>query len=74
MSVELSQPSPLVYANRLTVGHLVNAFLDSPVLRTRIRIGRVNEDGKTVRVAKTDITADSLQASPGERVVIYEVI
>jgi hypothetical protein len=74
MSKEQSGIKPIVIAERLNAENLLCAFLDSPILRTRIKIGRLNPDGKTATVGKQTVPIDNSQADPGDTVITYEII
>jgi hypothetical protein len=72
MSPEQGEVKPFVYAYKLNLPNLVNAFLDSPIVHSRIHIGTLGQDGKIVNTGKTTIVADNVSAKPGDRVVTYE--
>jgi hypothetical protein len=74
MSKEFGELKPIVIAERLNTENLLCAFLDSPILRTRINIGKLNPDGNTATVGKRTIQIDNCQAAPGDTVVTYEII
>ena len=73
MSIESRIP-PFMYAEKFSFKNLVGALLDSPILRTRIHIGKVALDGKTVQTRSGDLSPNHIDASPGEKVVTHEVI
>ncbi|HET7099201.1 MAG TPA: hypothetical protein VFI61_03150 [Patescibacteria group bacterium] len=61
-------------ADELTLGNVVFAFLDYSILGKYIRIGKLNEDGKTVVVKGETVTPDNLDpnAKPGKKVIVYK--
>jgi len=73
MSIEQSgEFRPFRQANPLTIPNVIGAILDSPITRTRIRIGTLAEDGKTVMLKQGTLQVDRADAQPGQRVVVHE--
>jgi len=74
MLKERNEIKSLIIADKLSPRNLLHAFLDSPILRTRIHIGRLSTDGKTLAAGKQTITIDNCQAKPGDIVITHEII
>ena len=64
---------PFRQASTLSIPNVINAFLDSPIARTRISIGTLAEDGRTVMTKRGTVQVDRAEARPGQKVVVYEI-
>lgn len=73
MSLERARVKPIVIAEKLSLKNVVLAILDSSVMHTRIHIGTLDSEGKTVYTHKHHISVDNCQAEPGDKVVTHEV-
>lgn len=73
MTQEHSEIKPIVNVEKFSLLNLLSAFFDSPIIRTRIHIGTLDKDGKTVITGKKSIQADNVEAKPGDKVITHEI-
>jgi len=73
MSIEQNgEFRPFRQANPLTISNVIGAILDSPINCTRIRIGTLAEDGRTVILRQGTLEVNRADAQLGQRVVVHE--
>ena len=77
MTIELDRdPKPIIRAERFTLTNTFWALLNSRIRDTlKIRFGVSNEDGTVTLAGRsgTVIEVDTLEARPGEKVVVYRI-
>lgn len=73
MSLEQGHFKPIINADKFSLRNLLEAILDSSVGATSIHIGKLELDGKTIKIGKKSIQADNVDAKPGDMVVTYEI-
>jgi len=67
------RPTAFRQAIPLSIPNVFHALVDSPIFLPHIKFGTLSEDGKTVLIRGGHIQVDRAEATPGEKVVVYEV-